>query len=193
MPATRAHLDRDVKRSEILDAAEALMLRDGYHATSVAGIARKTGVATNAVYWYFPSKDDLLAGILERRLERGRATITEVAMTANLDGRVLALLAELDKVTGLTAAVHERARQSQAVAEMHLAFHAYAGQLLSDGFLDAGLDQDDARSGSEALMALIDGIRLHDGDRDPVARDRLVLWTVHRLVLGASQRVPAPA
>ena len=32
------------------------------------------------------------------------------------------------------------------------------------------------------MMALVEGIHLHEPDRDTAARDDLVLWTFHRLV-----------
>ncbi|HEX3510990.1 MAG TPA: TetR/AcrR family transcriptional regulator [Solirubrobacteraceae bacterium] len=181
MPATRRHLDRDAKREEILDAAETLMLRAGYHATSMAAIAQRAGVANNAVYWYFASKDDLLAAILDRRLERATAEVPGLA-TGSLEERLRALLAQLDQVAILAACVHERAGHSEAVAATHRAFHATVERMLSDGFCDAGLDPAEARCASGAVMAMIDGIHLHDGERDSDERDRVVLWAVDRML-----------
>jgi hypothetical protein len=162
MPATRPHLDRTLKRKQILDAAEKLLLRNGYDATAMAEVARRAGVANNAVYWYFPSKDDLLE-------------------TLAPDEQALAMLAQLDQVAKLTATVHQRAQHSAAVAEMHEAFHAAADRLLRSLFQDAGLDPDDAAQAARAMMALIEGIHLHEPDRDTSARNDLVLWTLHRL------------
>jgi AcrR family transcriptional regulator len=179
MPATRPHLDRDLKRKQILDAAEKLLLRNGYDATAMAEVARRAGVANNAVYWYFPSKDDLLAAVLQRRQERTLENLPARAMTP--DEQALALLAQLDQVAKLTATVHERAQHSAAVAEMHEAFHAAADRLLRSLFRDAGLDASEATQAARAMMALVEGIHLHEPDRDTAARDDLVLWTLHRL------------
>jgi AcrR family transcriptional regulator len=192
MPATRRHLDRDAKRGEIVDAAEALMLRDGYQATSVAAIARDAGVANSAVYWYFAGKDEILAAVLGQRLEHGTRELSEAAADDVLE-RILALLAQLDKVACLTAAVHERAQHSAAVAEMHLAFHRAAERMLSDGFLKAGLTQTDAGRASEAVIALVDGIHLHGDGRDPESRDSIVSWTVQGLLEGCRQSSLFPA
>lgn len=71
MPSNRQHIDRDAKAAEILDAAESLLLSDGYEATTMAAIARGAGVSNNAVYWYFPGKDELLAAVLRRRRGTG--------------------------------------------------------------------------------------------------------------------------
>jgi AcrR family transcriptional regulator len=179
MPATRPHLDRDLKRKQIVDAAEKLFLRDGYEATAMAAVARRAGVANNAVYWYFTSKDDLLAAMLQRRQEQA---LTEMQPpTATLEELVLELLAQLDQVANLTATVHERAKHSTAVAEMHEAFHSTADQLLQGLFADAGLGKDDAIQAAKAMMAMVEGIHLHETNRDTEARNALVRWTLHRL------------
>jgi AcrR family transcriptional regulator len=187
LPATRPHLDRDLKRKQILDAADGLFLRDGYEATAMAEVARRAGVANNAVYWYFPSKDDLLAAVLQRRQEQAleRPLVDESRAT---DEQLRALLAELDRVAKLTATVHERAQHSAAVAQMHEAFHATADRLLQTLFHGAGLDSHDAAKAAEAMMALIEGIHLHQPERDTAARDDLVLWTLHRLAPESGER-----
>lgn len=192
MPATRPHLDRDAKRSEILDAAEELLLRDGYEATAMAAIARRAGVANAAVYWYFPSKDDVLAAILQRRQERALATMPDLA-TASLDQQVLARLEQLDQVANLTAAVHERASHSAAVARVHEAFHAAVDESLQAGLRRAGLSRRDANRASAAITAMIEGIHLHERERDPAARNELVLWTLHRLLAAPAPPQPLPS
>jgi AcrR family transcriptional regulator len=192
MPATRPDLHRDIKRGEVLDAAETLLLRDGYVNTTMAAIARAARVANNSVYWYFPSKDDLLAAVLRRRQERALTEVADLA-TSSLEERVLALLAQLDQVANLTATVHERASHSAAVAEMHHAFHAAAERHLGSGFGNAGLGPQDARRAAAAIMAIVEGIHLHERNRDPAARNRLVLWTLHRLVAASADGAASTA
>jgi AcrR family transcriptional regulator len=187
MPANRQHLDRDTKTRDILDSAETLMLRYGYDATSMAAVARGAGVANNAVYWYFPSKDDVLAAVLRRRLHRALAGLSELA-PERVEERVLMLLAQLDHVASLTAAVHEGAERSPAVAEMHAEFHAAAERLLRAGFRQEGLGARDAAEASRAIMAIIEGVHLHERNRDAVARDRLVRWTLRRFIGAPARR-----
>jgi AcrR family transcriptional regulator len=181
MPATRPHLDRDVKRRQILDAAEKLLLRHGYERTKMAEVAAEAGVANNAVYWYFASKDDLLASMLQRRQEQALQRLPSPG-TTTVEERVLAMLALLDEVAILTATVHERAAHSPAVAEMHEAFHREADRLLQDAFADSGLDAFDASQAAKAMMALVEGIHLHQTSRDIQARDDLVRWTLRRFI-----------
>jgi AcrR family transcriptional regulator len=173
-----------LKRKQILDAAEKLLLRNGYEETAMAEVARGAGVANSAVYWYFPSKDDLLAAVLQRRQDRAIESLP-ARDTLTPDEQALALLAQLDQVAKLTATVHERAQHSAAVAEMHEAFHAAADRLLRSLFRDAGLTADDAAQAARAMMALVEGIHLHEPDRrNTAARNDLVLWTLHRLAPG---------
>ncbi len=181
MPANRPHVDRDAKTAEILDAAETLLLRDGYEATTMASVARASSISSNAVYWYFPGKDELLAAVLRRRQEKMLARLKAGLSDAPLQEQVVAVLNELDAVANLTATVHERAEHSAAVAEVHAAFHAGVDAKLRHGFEAAGLSEKDARMASAALMTVVEGIHLHRLDRDAPARNELVLWVIKRL------------
>ena len=178
MPANRQTLNRDQKASEILDVAEQMFMDGGFDGTTIAALARRAGVAGNTVYWYFPSKDDLLAAILTRRLDRvlaavpGDVTMSEAATAA---------LAALDEFAPLTAVVHERARRSPAVADAHERFHHQVDHAIRDAFERSGLSRDDARSAARAIVAMVEGIHLHDPLRDPQARNALVRWVLHRL------------
>lgn len=181
MPRNHQHIDRAAKAARILDAAQELLLRDGYDATTMAAIARAAGMASNALYWYFPGKDDLLAAVLERRLEQA-ATRAEVESDQPLLLRAMSALAELDAVSALTSTVHERAKHSPAVASVHQAFHDILSQRAIEGLKSAGMSDDDARMAAAALIAVIEGIHLHETARDTDARNHLVGWLIQRLI-----------
>lgn len=54
-------------RARLLDAAYELLLRDGYNATTVQGVARRAGLTTGAIYANFVNKQELMAlAVLER-------------------------------------------------------------------------------------------------------------------------------
>lgn len=57
-------------RDEILDAASQLMARRGYEGTSVAEIARDSGLPNSSIYWHFQSKQGILAAVMERGADR---------------------------------------------------------------------------------------------------------------------------
>jgi AcrR family transcriptional regulator len=54
------------RRGQIVEAAAALWLRQGFDATSVEAIARAAGLAKGTVYLYFPSKEALLDEAVRR-------------------------------------------------------------------------------------------------------------------------------
>jgi AcrR family transcriptional regulator len=54
------------RRNQLIDAALTLFAEHGIEATRVSDIAQAAGVAQGLLYHYFPSKDALLAAIIER-------------------------------------------------------------------------------------------------------------------------------
>ena len=66
---TRA--DRQARtREELLDAADGLFTRQGFHATSVDAVADAAGYTKGAVYSNFASKEDLFFAVYARRVDR---------------------------------------------------------------------------------------------------------------------------
>jgi AcrR family transcriptional regulator len=184
VPANRQAIGRDQKANEILDAAERLFLRDGFDHTTVAALARAAGVAGNTVYWYFESKDDLLAAIMNRRLDR---TLVSLPTDRPLPVVAAAALTTLDEFAPLTAAVHERAQHSPAVADAHQRFHLLVDRTVQEAFERSGLAPDDARLATMAIVAMVEGIHLHDRNRNTAARDDLVQWVLARFTPRSAQ------
>ena len=59
----------DIKRTQILDAAEALFFERGYDRTSVQDILDVLGMSKGGFYHYFDAKDSVLRAVVERRME----------------------------------------------------------------------------------------------------------------------------
>ena len=57
-------------RDEILDAAMRMMSVRGFDGTSIADIARESGLPNSSIYWHFNSKAGILAAVMERGAER---------------------------------------------------------------------------------------------------------------------------
>jgi AcrR family transcriptional regulator len=57
-------------REELVDAAERLFTKTGFHATSVDAVADAAGYTKGAVYSNFESKEDLFFAVYERRVDR---------------------------------------------------------------------------------------------------------------------------
>lgn len=62
--------DADVRKNEILDAAEELFGINGFDGTTITAIIEKAGIARGTVYYHFKSKEDVLDALIERHCER---------------------------------------------------------------------------------------------------------------------------
>src|SRR5687767_10889721 len=123
MPRNRRDIDRGVKVDELLDAAETLFGSHGYAGTTMAAIARQAGVTSNALYWYFPSKDDVFAAVLARHFDRAQDDLV-VRLDQPLARQLSWGLRRFQEVDSVGAVVHERAKESPVLAELHERFHA---------------------------------------------------------------------
>lgn len=70
-------------RVGILDAAERMMSSRGFDGTSVADLARESGLPVSSIYWHFNSKTGILAAVMERGAERFFADVRPAAARPN--------------------------------------------------------------------------------------------------------------
>ena len=77
--AERRQEERDRRRGEIVDAAEALYAELGWDAVTMDAVARKARLSRALVYVYFKDKRDLHFALVERALEELRVRFEAVA------------------------------------------------------------------------------------------------------------------
>lgn len=65
MPKLKPATQR-ARREHILDAAEVCFARSGFHRTTMQDICKEALISPGALYVYFASKEDLIAGLAER-------------------------------------------------------------------------------------------------------------------------------
>lgn len=70
-------LERSATRARLLEAAEQLMLEEGYMAVTSRRVGSKAGVRPQLVHYYFPSMDDLFIALFRHRSEQGLQAATE--------------------------------------------------------------------------------------------------------------------
>ena len=58
--------DKDERQQQILDAAAAVIIRQGYAKTTIRDIAEEAGTSRGTVYLYFKGKEDLFEALLYR-------------------------------------------------------------------------------------------------------------------------------
>jgi AcrR family transcriptional regulator len=166
-------------RQRILAIAADLFARQGYTATTIADIARELGTTTAALYYHFPSKADILAGLLAepliaytRIIESLDANQPEPAellgafIDLAVDSRAMAGL--IDRDPAVLAMIDERLpRTSRQTTEQVIA-------------VLAGPDADrSAVIRAHAALAVIKGatmaaLELDDGALEPAEREEIL-------------------
>jgi TetR/AcrR family transcriptional repressor of nem operon len=84
----------DSTRDRLIDAARSLFAEKGYTATSVAEILQRADANSGSLYYFFPTKQDLLLAVLERYQHGIEAMLLEPAWRGVADPieRIFALL-----------------------------------------------------------------------------------------------------
>ncbi len=176
------------RREELLDAALALLARDGYHGLSIDAVAREAGVTRPVVYRVFAGLAELLGELLDREEQRALAHLGAVDLT-DPEASIRELIDAVRGAPGTwrpilfadrsPAPVRERVARDRA-----LVVGALAGALRRE--LPRGADADVV---AEGLIAAAEhfGRRLLD---DPGLDPAPLVATVRAFVRGA--RAPRP-
>ncbi|WP_371787797.1 TetR/AcrR family transcriptional regulator [Streptomyces griseoaurantiacus] len=160
MPVNRKAVPRAEREALILDRAAEMFRDAGFHETAVSELARACGLTANAVTYYFPSKDMILAAVLERwtsavleevglaeaagatRADGSPTTVAErfdmlEAAVGSLDpatgrpGSLAVLIERLRPYRRVYAVVHERMHAASCVARWHRLSHLLFGTLIT--------------------------------------------------------------
>jgi len=78
-PGRRAVGDRqkEARRLQILQAAKSVFADAGFQTSTMADVAKAAGLSYGAVYWYFPSKEELFHALMQMEEELLRLRILE--------------------------------------------------------------------------------------------------------------------
>jgi len=72
------------RRPQILDAAERCFALNGFHRTTMQDVAREAGMVPGNLYRYFPSKNAIIAGLVERDRAEIAADFATLSNAQNL-------------------------------------------------------------------------------------------------------------
>src|SRR5262245_15951678 len=79
--------DPETTRATILAAAQAMMAEHGASALTVSDVARRAGLNRGTAYQHFPTRERLVAAVLER-LGRGTKAVLDASAPESLDARI---------------------------------------------------------------------------------------------------------
>ncbi len=82
MARTLKEQEHAVKRNEILDAAERLLVAKGYQQMTIQDILESLKISKGAFYHYFDSKQNLLEALIDRILDRAIEALAPIAQDA---------------------------------------------------------------------------------------------------------------
>ena len=83
------------KRERLIAAASQLLHQQGVEKTTLADIAQTADVPAGNVYYYFKTKDDIIAAVIEAHVQQARAALASIDSShRSPKGRLKALVGE---------------------------------------------------------------------------------------------------
>jgi TetR/AcrR family transcriptional repressor of nem operon len=181
----------DVRREQILDAAQQVLLRRGPAAATMAEVADAASVAKGTVYLYFASKAELLAGLRARYFERLTAVLGDPAGAG--PGAAPTVAARIERLVAASydfaLANHElhHVLFHEAGLGAHDTFaraHDAVAELVATGAASGELDVPDPALATDFVLHGLHGILVAATHR-PRSHRRQLVDAVTRLVCGA--------
>jgi TetR/AcrR family transcriptional regulator, cholesterol catabolism regulator len=177
LPKTRSAVSKEAKVDRIVEVAERRLRAGGYEALSVAAISRELGLAQNAIYWYFPSKDHLFVAALERML-RDIAARKPSRSKSSIE-RILWFTDQFSALSGLRGAMNERARRSDVVANFVANLDDLLARMLSNAFREH-VPADELPLAIETFRATVEGAFVKGLNKRE--RRRMLAFALERLM-----------
>lgn len=150
MPRNRQTVPRAERIEAIVVAARELFLANGYDGTTVAAVARRADMTSNAVHWYFPSKDDLYAAALTDLVDSMRAEV-DARMPMTPRDRLTAILETIEPYRPAHLDVLSRIDESPAVKALYDHVYDWVGP----AFLAAARPSFDEATEPEMIIDLV--------------------------------------
>lgn len=150
----------DDRRNAILDAADACLDRGGMERVSTTAICKEAGISMGALYTHFPTKEDILFALAQRRASERRSLYsfgTATEMRESIGALFDQWLCRRDSLRGEFELLIERSRGPELghlIQQVRTSkeLSAALGRLVKSGALPASYDVDAAAEAIEATM-----------------------------------------
>ena len=162
----------EVRKEQILEAAAAVFARLGFHKARMDDIVQEAGLSKGAVYWYFKSKDEIIAIIMDQFMERELEGFTLISLGEGptpdrLRKLMKAMAAEMDLISNLLPIAYEYYAVAARDETLRKKFDQYLSsyldlleELIHEGITRGELKSVLARDVALSLVALIEGCML---------------------------------
>jgi AcrR family transcriptional regulator len=165
--------------SEVVSAANELVLTQGVSKTAMSHVANAVGIANAAVYWYFPSKDDLLAEVFRRAVDE------EVARLKDSEGDPFSILirglVDLRPYRQMHMTIHDRMSESETLTAAHELIISWIREMVVRGLEYHGHDPVADADLVELIVVLFEGSNV-PGVRGRTATD-VIQVMIDRLII----------
>jgi AcrR family transcriptional regulator len=180
-----------VRRTQILDACEGIVLEEGLASASPARVAGRVGLDRTTLHHYFRTRSALLSGLVERIVDGYLAEVREVQAERGPDGDVVEILDFLlspdfacphyDRIVDeFSAASYEDAEVRKHLHRLFATLEEFTVSLLLKAVQHAPPER--VREAAYTIYALIEGAYLLRALGFPDDRLRAARRTAHRMV-----------
>jgi AcrR family transcriptional regulator len=180
-----------VRRTQILDACEEIVLQEGLASASPARVAGRVGLDRTTLHHYFRTRSDLLGGVVERIVDGYLEEVREVQAQHGSNSDVAEILDFLlspdfsrpnyDRILDeFAAASYEDAEVRRHLRRLFVTLEEFTVSLLLKAVPDAAVER--VHETAYTIYALIEGAYLLHALGFPDDRLRAARRTAHRLV-----------
>ena len=182
------------RRAQILDVARWGLLREGYDNLAMRQVAKTCGIALKNLQYYFPTKEDLFAGIVRLSLDEAVAAMASVAAkvgdpvkrVTNIEHMLFELWSVRDIVvwSQLYAMAPNSPRFMTLKEDVYERFYTTLADILAQSYPHA--PSDEIYRTTRILSALIDGAAFA---RTPSRRKALSFATLEKDVKAVTRMI----
>lgn len=180
-----------VRRVQILDACEEIVLEGGLASASPARVAKRVGLDRTTLHHYFRTRSDLLGGLVERIVDGYLAEIREVQAARGSSADVTEIIDFLlssdfsrphyDRILDeFAAASYEDAEVKKQLRRLFATLEDFTVSLLLKAVPE--VDPEHVRESAYTIYALIEGAYLLQALGFPETRLSAARRTAHNLV-----------
>jgi AcrR family transcriptional regulator len=161
----------EIRRQQILESAIKCISRHGYHQTTMDDIASEAGLSKGALYWYFKSKDEILAAMCKLQCDEHLQILSHFAeqkmpvkeLALRTGDKILELLINEPEQCKMSfefwALTDENRQVKEAHSEVHKIWQETVSNLIKSGIKKGEIKPNvNVKELSIALLAIFDGI-----------------------------------